>query len=91
MAPTDDFETVRRRAIEAIEREDVVSVYAGLIHEDRQDAYYFANDVDDDELQRMAVRQLGMLTRVLTEQSDLTAEEVTELARERADEMNLQP
>ncbi len=38
----------------------------------------------------MAVRQLGMLTRVLTEQSDLTAEEVTEIARERADEMNLQ-
>lgn len=91
MSSTEEFEALRERAIEGIEDEDVVSLYVGLVHEEGQDAYYFANDVDDEELQEMAARQLGMLTRVLATQSDLSLEEVTDLALERADEMGLQP
>ncbi len=91
MATTDDFEALREKAIEGIEDDDVVSLYVGLIHEDQQNAYYFANDVDEDDLQEMAAEQLGMLTRVLATQSDLSLEEVTDLALERADEMGIQP
>lgn len=91
MATTDDFEALREKAIEGLENEDVISLYVGLIHDTQQDAYYFANDVDEDDLQEMAVTQLGMLTRVLANKSDLSVEEVAELALEQADEMDLQP
>ncbi|MFC6905208.1 hypothetical protein [Halalkalicoccus tibetensis] len=91
MASTEEFEALRERAIEGLEDDDVVSLYVGLVHEEGRDAYYFANDVDDEELQEMAARQLGMLTRVLATKSDLSLEEVTDLALEQADEMGLQP
>ncbi|MCL7417834.1 MAG: hypothetical protein M8354_08350 [Halalkalicoccus sp.] len=91
MASTEEFETLRERASEGLDEEDVISLYVGLVHEDRQDAYYFANDVDEDDLQEMAVRQLGMLTRVLASQSELDVEEVTELAAEHARDLDLGP
>ncbi|WP_122089445.1 hypothetical protein [Halalkalicoccus subterraneus] len=91
MSSTEEFEELRERAIEGLADEDVVSLYVGLVHEEGRDAYYFANDVDEDDLQEMAVRQLGMLTRVLATRSDLSPEEVTDLALERAEEMGLQP
>lgn len=91
MATTDDFEALREKAIEGLEDEDVVSLYVGLIHDEGEDAYYFANDVDEDDLQEMAVTQLGMLTRVLATKSDLSVEEVAELAVEQAGGMGLQP
>ncbi|ADJ16406.1 hypothetical protein [Halalkalicoccus jeotgali] len=90
MNSTEDFEELRERAIEGLADEDVVSLYVGLVHEEGRDAYYFANDVDDERLQEMAATQLGMLTRVLATKSDLSLEEVTDLALERADEMGLQ-
>lgn len=89
MAPTDDFETVRRRAIGAIERDDVVSVYAGLIHEDRQDAYYFANDVDDDP--GAWPSDSWACSPECSPNSPTSLPRRSLSSRERADEMTLQP
>lgn len=93
MTDTDDgdeeFDEVRARAAEAMNADDVVSAYVGLIHENDQNEFYFGNAVDEAELRRMATRQLGMLTRVLADQSGATAEEIAQLAAERAEEMDL--
>ncbi|MCH7662198.1 MAG: hypothetical protein IH933_17055 [Euryarchaeota archaeon] len=90
MAPTEEFETLREKAIEDLHREEVVSFYLGVINERDEDAYYFANDVEENELQGMAVTQLGMMTRVLADKSDLSVEEVADRARKRAENMGLQ-
>ena len=86
-----EFDRVRERAIEAIRGDDVESIYVGLINEDGGNEFYFGNDVDDEELQVVTAKQLGMLTRVLAEQSSASVEEVATLAVEMADEMDLRP
>jgi hypothetical protein len=87
--PTDDeFNRVRERAAGEITAEDVHSMYVGLIDASGENEFYFAN-ADDADLQGLAVTQLGMMTRVLADQSNLSAEEVAELAVERAEEMDL--
>lgn len=91
MSQREEFEAVRERTIEALENDDLVSLYAGLIHETGENAYYFANDVDDDELQEVAATQLGIITRVLADKSDLDVDDVADLARERAEDMDLRP
>lgn len=88
---TDEFERVRERAVAAIRGDDVESVYVGLVNEDGGNEFYFGNDVDEDELQAVTAKQLGMLTRVLAEQSSASVEEVATLAVEMADEMDLRP
>ncbi len=86
MAPPDEFEALRETAIEGLAGEGTASFYLGVIHESEEDAYYFGNDVEED-LQGMAVTQLGMMTRVLAEKSDLSVEEVADRARKRAQNM----
>lgn len=90
-ADEDEFEQVRERAIDALERGDSISIYLGLIHENGANEYYFGNDVDERELREAATEQLGMLTRVLADQSASSVEEIANLAAERAEAMNLQP
>ena len=91
--PTDDrheeFDRVRERAAEAIEGDDLGSVYVGLVGDDEAMEYYFGNTVDEEELREVAAAQLGMLTRVLADQSAATVDEVADLAAERAKSMNL--
>lgn len=88
-AATADFDEVRSRAAAAVEGEDLASVYVGLVHEDGRKEYYFANAVDEAELRRTAAEQLGMLTRVLAEQSASSVPELVELAAEKAEGMDL--
>ncbi|MUV56114.1 hypothetical protein SAMN04487947_2808 [Halogeometricum rufum] len=83
------FERVREQAAEALTESDAASLYVGLAGPDGQNEYYFANDVDDEELQEMAAQQLGMLTRVLAEQSNASIEQVTSQAAEMAKQMNV--
>ena len=84
------FEEVKTEAAAAITEEDLRSVYTGLVHEDGRHEYYFGNDTEEaTELREAAAIQLGMLTRVLADRSDSTVEEITELAAERANEMEL--
>jgi hypothetical protein len=90
MVTTEEFETLRKQAIEGLKEEGTVSFYLGVINEDQEDAYYFGNDVEEEDLQGMAVTQLGMMTRVLADKSDLSVEEVADRAQKRAEEMGLQ-
>lgn len=88
MTDAPQFADVQDRAVEAIESEDLRSLYVGLIREDGAPEFYFENDTEDAEaLQHAAVDQLGMLTRVLADRSDLTPAELADLAAERADEL----
>lgn len=90
--PPDDrteFDRVRDRAADAISEEDIASVYVGLVHDDERNEFYFANDVDEAELREMATRQLGMMARVLADQSEASVEEITELAADAAKELDL--
>ena len=85
------FEELQERAAEAVAGDELASIYAGLVHENGEQEYYFGNDTDgDEELQEMAVVQLGMLLRVLADRSDSTIEGIADLAVERADRMQLQ-
>ena len=85
-----EFEEVKSEAAAAITEGDLRSVYTGLVHEDGRHEYYFGNDTGETaELREAAAIQLGMLTRVLADRSDSTVEEITELAAERAGEMEL--
>ncbi|WP_408960500.1 hypothetical protein [Natrinema sp. 74] len=84
------FDELQEQAAEAVVEEDLVSVYAGLVHEDGQHEYYFGNDTEDaEELREMAAVQLGMMLRVLADRSDSSIDEITDLAAERAQEMQL--
>ena len=85
-----EFDRVRERASQAIaEGDDLESVYVGLVSDDEAMEYYFGNTVDEEELREVAAAQLGMLTRVLADQSAATVDEVADLAAERAKSMNL--
>jgi hypothetical protein len=88
-ADAPEFERARDRAAEALRGDDVASMYVGLIREDGTTEYYFANAVDEAELRETAAAQLGVLTRVLAEQSASTVEEIAELAARRAASMDL--
>lgn len=84
------FEELRSQASEAVANDDLVSVYTGLVHEDGQHEYYFGNDTQEaTELRETAAIQLGMMLRVLAERSNSSVDEITELAVERAEEMEL--
>lgn len=84
------FEEVKTEAEEAITGDDLRSVYAGIVHEDGRHEYYFGNDTEEAaELREAATVQLGMLLRVLADRSDSSVEEITDLAAERAEHMEL--
>ena len=83
------FEELQEQAAEAVAGDELVSVYAGLVREDGQHEYYFGNDVANEELRETATVQLGMMLRVLADRSDSTVEEITDLAAERAEQMQL--
>ncbi|GAD52958.1 hypothetical protein MBEHAL_1718 [Halarchaeum acidiphilum MH1-52-1] len=88
---TTEFEEVRERAIETLERDDLRSVYVGVLDETEENEFFFGNETEDPHaLQRTAATQLGMLCRVLADQSDLTVEQVAELAAERAAELGVE-
>lgn len=91
MSQQEEFEAMRTQAIEGLEDDDIASFYTGIIHENGENGYYFANDVDGEELQRMAATQLGIITRVLADKSNLSVDEVAELGREQARDMDLRP
>jgi hypothetical protein len=86
-APVEEFDRVRERAIEALGEEALRSVYVGVIDAAGDDEFYFGN-ADKDDLQRLAVTQPAMMTRVLADQSDLNPESIGQLAAERAKEMD---
>ncbi|WP_224449090.1 hypothetical protein [Haloprofundus salilacus] len=86
---TTEFERVKQQAADAVSESEAVSVYVGLVSDDGDNEFYFANDVDEERLQETTSQQLGMLTRVLAEQSDASIEQVTEHAAETARQMNL--
>jgi len=84
------FEEVRTEAAAALDEEDLRSVYTGLVHEDGRHEYYFGNDTEEAaELREAAAVQLGMLVRVLADRSDSTVDEITALAADRAEKMEL--
>jgi hypothetical protein len=88
--PAPRFDDVTAEAAAAITDDDLRSVYVGLVHEDGRHEYYFANDTEAaDELREAAAVQFGMLTRVLADRSDRSVEEVSDLAVERATNMEL--
>jgi len=90
-SPTTEFEEVREQAIEALEREDLRSVYVGILDASEENEFFFGNETEDPQaLQRTAATQLGMLCRVLADQSDLTVEQVANLAAERANELGVE-
>ncbi|MGB9985861.1 hypothetical protein [Salarchaeum japonicum] len=90
MSDDPDFEEVREQATSALDAENLDSIYLGLLHEDGAPEFYFGSTVDGRELHGAAIDQLGMLTRVLADRSDLTTEELADLAAERADELAVQ-
>ncbi|WP_135535946.1 MULTISPECIES: hypothetical protein [Halostella] len=84
------FDELREEAAAAVGDDDLRSVYTGLIHEDGQHEYYFGNDTEEAaELRETAAVQLGMMLRVLADRSDSSIDEITDLAVERAEEMQL--
>ena len=84
------FEELREQAANAIAEDDLLSVYTGLVHEDGRHEYYFGNDTEEaTELREAAAIQLGMMLRVLADRSDSSIKELTDLAAERAEEMQL--
>jgi hypothetical protein len=84
------FEEVKAEAASAITDENLRSVYTGLVHEDGRHEYYFGNDTEEAaELREATAIQLGMLLRVLADRSDSDIEEITDLAVERAERMEL--
>ncbi|NHN58731.1 MULTISPECIES: hypothetical protein [Halorussus] len=84
------FEELQERAADAVADDELVSVYAGLVGEDGGREYYFGNDTEDGEkLRETAAVQLGMMVRVLADRSESTVEELTDLAAERAEQMEL--
>nr|WP_239642323.1 hypothetical protein [Haloarcula amylolytica] len=84
------FEEVKTEASAAITESDLRSVYTGIIHEDGRHEYYFGNDTEEAaELREAAAIQLGMLLRVLADRSDSSVGELTTLAAERAEQMEL--
>ncbi|NUB93816.1 hypothetical protein HT576_22850 [Haloterrigena sp. SYSU A121-1] len=84
------FDDVRERAAEAVTENELRSAYTGLVHEDGRHEYYFANDTEEvAELREAATIQLGVLLRVLADRSDSSVEEITDLAVERAEQMQL--
>lgn len=89
--PSDDFDRIRDQALDAIEQDDIASMYVGVIPENGTNEYYFGNTVEDAELREMAGKQLGMMARVLADQSEWSVEEVAQHAVEQAASMRLQP
>ncbi|MFB6165864.1 MAG: hypothetical protein ABEJ31_11960 [Haloarculaceae archaeon] len=84
------FDELREQEADAVAEDDLASVYAGLVHENGEHEYYFGNDTEDaEQLREMAAVQLGMLLRVLADRSDSSIEDITDLARERAENMRL--
>lgn len=84
------FEEVQSEAAAALTGDELRSVYAGVIHEDGRHQFYFGNDTEDaEELREAAAIQLGMLLRVLADRSNQSLAEVSELAVERAEHMEL--
>ncbi|HET7323970.1 MAG TPA: hypothetical protein VFJ06_06545 [Halococcus sp.] len=88
---TDEFDRMRTQALDAIDEDDIASMYVGLVSEDGSNEYYFANTVEEAELREAAGTQLGMLTRVLADKSAWSVEQVAQYAIERAESMNLRP
>lgn len=85
------FDEFQAHVSEAVTEDELRSVYAGIVHESDQHEYYFGNDTEDvNELQEMAVMQLGMMVRVLAKRSDKRIDEVADLAVEQAKELQLQ-
>lgn len=71
-------------------KEDLVSVYAGIVHNDGHHEYYSGNDTEEaGKLREMAAVQLGVMLRVLGDRSNSTVDEITDLAVERAELMRL--
>lgn len=85
------FKELREEAGKAVSNDDLLSLYTGLVHEDGRHEYYFGNDTEEAaELRETAAIQLGMMLRVLADRSDSSIDEITDLAAERAEEMQLQ-
>ncbi|MFB6164622.1 MAG: hypothetical protein ABEJ31_05635 [Haloarculaceae archaeon] len=86
------FAEACERASEAVANapnEAAVSLYVGLVAADGADEYYFANAVDERELREVATEQLGMLTRVLADESAASVDEIASLAAEQAESLDL--
>ncbi|MFC7116503.1 hypothetical protein ACFQH2_18315 [Natronoarchaeum sp. GCM10025703] len=90
MTTNPHFEEVKDEASEALTEEELRSVYTGIVHEDGRHEYYLGNDTETaEELRESAAVHLGMLLRVLADRSESSVDELTDLAAERADQMEL--
>jgi hypothetical protein len=89
----DRFEHERERAIEDLEREDVLSFYVGtLLDEGGSQAieYRLRTDSEDpQELHNANLVQVAMLLSVMAEESNASLEEIAEAGVERARAGNL--
>lgn len=89
--PNPRFKELREEAAKAVDDDELLSLYTGLVHEDGRHEYYFGNNTEEAaELRETAPIQLGMMLRVLADRSDSSIDEITDLAAERAEEMQLQ-
>lgn len=89
--PNPRFKELREEAAKAVDDDELLSLYTGLVHEDGRHEFYFGNDTEEAaELRETAAIQLGMMLRVLADRSDSSIDEITDLAAERAEEMQLQ-
>jgi hypothetical protein len=94
MAATDDeFNRERDRAIEELERDEVMSFYLGMIldEDDGQAIEYRLRTDDDDPQLRSNVNliQVSMLLSVIADEANASLEEVAQASVERAKAENL--
>ena len=89
MAGTNDrFEDERERAIEDLQRDDVMSFDLGTVLDEGETQaieYRLRTDSDDPQLRHNAnLIQIAMLLSVLADESDASLEEIAEAGVERA-------
>lgn len=89
MAETDDrFDRERDRAIEELQREEVMSFYLGTILDEADGQaieYRLRTDADDPQLRNnVNLIQVAMLLSVIADEADASLEEVAQAGVERA-------
>lgn len=95
MSEKKGFSFAREDAVDELQQDSVVSFYLGLLHEKdgRKSAQYrISTEGEDPAIARNASSaHLGLLMRVLAEQTDMSLEEVASIGVERAREIDSLP
>lgn len=92
MSSDKGFPEAREAALEELQRDSVASFYLGLLHEEDGETsaqYRISTDSEDDGTVRNAgSAHLGLLIKLLAEQSDVDVEDVAEIGVRRAKEID---